>query len=167
MNEFIAKNKRLLKIYCIAALIMGWILVVFPGVKTAWLVYNLWRLGRYRMVMMGTVLELVFGQIILGIFLLAVAQFIRFLTSHSHEAGRLLRYIDKIIYLYAIGKVAQMIFIYIRLETMAEDAGPHFSVWGSFTTYAIPAIAFIMVLVGLGQILKRSIPVIEESKTLV
>ena len=164
MNEFIAKNKRLLKIYCIAALIMGWILIVLPTVKTAWLVFNLWRIGGYRMVI---VLELVFGQIILGIFLLAVAQFIRFLTSHSHEPGRLLRYIDKIIYLYAIGKVAQMIFLYIRLETQAEDAGPHFSVWGSFTIYAIPAIAWVLVLVGLGLILKRSIPVIEESKTLV
>ncbi len=164
MNEFIEQNKRLLKIYFIAALFMGWILVVFPGIKTAWLVCNLWRLGRYKMVIF---LELVFGQVILGIFLIAVAQFIRFLTSHSYKVSWLLRYIDKIIYLYAIGKVVQMIILYIRLEVIAEDAGPHFSVWGSFTTYAIPSTAFIMVLVGLGQILKRSIPVIEESKTLV
>ncbi len=164
MNEFIAKNKRLLKIYYIAALIMGWILIVLPTVKTAGVVFNLWRISGYRMVI---VLQFVFGQIILGILLLAVAQFIRFLTSHSHEPGRLLRYIDKIIYLYAIGKVAQMVFLYIRLETLAENAGPHFSVWGSFSTYAVPAIAWVLVLVGLGQILKRSIPVIEESKTLV
>jgi len=167
MNEFIAKNKRLLKIYYIAALIMGWMLIVLPGVKTALLVLNILRLGQNRMVMMGTVLEIVISQIILGVFLLAVAQYIRFLTSGSYKAGGLLRYIDKIIYLYAIVKGAQIIFIYIRLEIQAVDAGPYFSVWGSFTTYAIPAIAFIMVLVGLGQILKRSIPVIEESKTLV
>ena len=167
MNEFIAKNKRLLKIYYIAALIMGWILIVLPTVKTAGVVFNLWRISRDRMVMTSIVLQFVFGQIILGILLLAVAQFIRFLTSHSHEPGRLLRYIDKIIYLYAIGKVAQMVFLYIRLETLAENAGPHFSVWGSFSTYAVPAIAWVLVLVGLGQILKRSIPVIEESKTLV
>ena len=166
MNEFIAKNKRLLKIYYIAALIMGWILIVLPTVKTAGVIFNLylWRISGYRMVI---VLELVFGQIILGILLLAVAQFIRFLTSHSYEPGWLLRYIDKIIYLYAIVKGAQIIFIYISLEIQAVDAGPYFSVWGSFTTYAVPAIAWILVLLGLGLILKRSIPVIEESKTLV
>ncbi len=166
MNEFIAKNKRLLKFYYIAALIMGWILIVLTTVKTAGII-NLWRISRYTVVITSIALQLVFGQIILGILLLAVAQFIRFLTSHSYEPGRLLRYIDKLIYLYAIGKVAQMIFLYIRLETQAENAGSHFSVWGSFSIYAVPAIAWVLILVGLGLILKRSIPVIEESKTLV
>jgi hypothetical protein len=167
VNEFVKRNERLLKFYCIAALIMGWILIVLPGAKTAWLLWALCKISGHRLVMMGTVLELVFGQIVLGVFLLAVAQFVKFLTGPARGPGRLLRHVDKIIYLYAIAKVAQIVILCVRLEIMAGEAGPYFSAWGSFTMYAIPAIAFILVLVGLGQILKRSISIIEESKTLV
>jgi hypothetical protein len=167
MNSFIEKNKRLLKIYYIAALIMGWTLIILSGVKTALLVFNVFRIGDSRMVMMGTFLEMVFSQIILGTFLLAVAQYIRFLTSGSNKAGGLTRHIDKIIYLYTIAKVAQMRVVYISLTAQAKDAGPYFSAWRSFALYATPTIAYILVLVGLGLILKRSIPIIKESKTLI
>ncbi|MHC4265754.1 MAG: hypothetical protein ACYSUK_07465 [Planctomycetota bacterium] len=164
MNEFIEKNKQLFKIYYTAALIMGWILIVLPGIKSALLLFYILRAGEVRMIMMGTFLELVFGQIILGVFLLAVAQFIRFLISGSNKASGLLQHIDKIIYLYAIVKVARIIFVYL---SEAIEVGPFDSLWGSFTSFGIPSIAFVLILVGLGVILKRSIPIIEESKTLV
>jgi len=44
MNEFIERNKRLLKIYCIAARIIGWaLLLTIPAMIAVALLWN--RLG--------------------------------------------------------------------------------------------------------------------------
>lgn len=161
MNEFIEKNRRLLKLYCVAARIIGWILLI---TACTWTVSILSGYGRSSMPFVMPIT--IFIRILVGLVVLGVAQFIRYLFDREYQAGWILRHGEKILYLYAALRVIRIAFL-LFLDAKKMGDSVYYSPWGFLVLNGLPVVAGALILVGLAQILQRIMPVIEESKTLV
>lgn len=157
MNTFIEKNKGLLKFYCVAARIIGWLFLITAGI------WSISMLSGHVLLRPAsapfTEPIIIFTRIVVGLSMLGVAQFIRFLSETEYQPGWILRYIDKILYLYAAIHMVYFAYLFVY--------GAHNYPWRYLFFTGLPALAGPLIAVGLGNILKRIMPVIEESKTLV
>jgi len=194
MNEFIEKNRRLLKFYCIAARIIGWALLLLPVIILIWLLLTgTSRFGDFlswpphiekrlfhRQAFSLTdgqvdLLSLVIKFVLPGLLMLGLAQLIRYLSEKNYRPGWTLRCGEGILYLYAVLIIGQAIWNYVLGPGMkanmylVEGLRPGIYQVGLLTILASGLItaAKVVILIGLGQILARVMPVIEESKTLV
>lgn len=171
MNEFIEKNKALLKFYCVTTRIIGWVLLIAPGIGVATTVSGLIIKGhrphipsliQIPFIIQAVVLNFTF----LGLVALGVAQFIKYVFESQGQPGLLLRIGDKILYIYAglviLGAALKWAF---QMEAIKATAMSTLLV--SFVALLLPATAKALILIGLGKIFHRVMPVIEESKTLV
>jgi len=170
MNEFIEKNKGLLRFYCIATRIIGWALLIAPGIATVvqllsgTLMDNKYRLYILFLFVRQTILNFMF----LGLVVLGVAQFIRYLFERQYQPGWILRNADKILYLYAVLIIVGVVLEFFFHATMTIMKFPtESSLLLYLLGWALPTVAKVLILIGLSQILARVMPVIEESKTLV
>lgn len=164
MKDFIERNRKLLKFYCVAARIIGWTILVAVGV---WIALILAGLGGGNQDSKGFLLRsvpaFIFTYMLPGLITLGVAQFMQYLFERECRPGWILRYGDKILYLYA---VVQIVFDVLRhVHAVKVFAGFH--VWPMTILPMLFLAAKVLILVGLAQILRRIIPVIEESRTLV
>lgn len=175
MNEFIEKNRRLLKFYCLAARIFGWVLIC--GGTIWFLLFVLvtlavndaagtigWPHTSENFVYAST--SFVFEFILPGLIALLVAQFIRYMLETEYKPGWILRYGDKVLYVYSALLIGQNILMYYVLHVvlLEKNSPGHLLL---VQPLVVPLATKILILVGLGQILRRILPVIEESKTLV
>ena len=103
---------------------------------------------------------------LLGLVALLVAQLIRYMLEGENTPGHILRFGDKILYVYAAILIGQSTLIYYVLHLgLLSTLRP-----GRFLLVQpliVPLAAKILILVGLGQIFRRILNVIEEAKTLV
>jgi hypothetical protein len=103
---------------------------------------------------------------ILGILVLSIARFIKYLYSEETGPDWFLRHMEKVLYLYAIVLLAS-----IFIEYKNPSLSPEVLTIQSIALYLLPLILFkvalVLIIVGLGHIMSRILPVIEESKTLV
>jgi hypothetical protein len=169
MVQFIEKHRRLLQAYCLIARILGWFLIL-GGVFWVALVRRNMVGGlphipdilKISYALQAVILNFVF----LGLVALGVAQFIKYVFAREDQPGFLLRIGDKILYVYAglliLGAILTWVFQMLAIKAAAV---PTFLI--SFAGLLLPAMVKALILIGLGKILKRVIPVIEESKTLV
>jgi len=175
MNEFIKQNRRLLKFYCIAAQIFGWVLIC--GGTIWFLLFVLvtlavsdaagtigWPYTSENFAYAST--SFVFEFILPGLIALLVAQLIRYTLETEYKPSWILRYGDKVLYVYSALLIGQNILMYyfLRNELLGKYGSGHLLF---IQPSIVPLAAKILILVGLGQILRRILPVIEESKTLV
>ena len=161
MNTFIEKNKGLLKFYCVAARIIGWVLLITAG---TWTVSTLSGYSRSSTPFITSIT--IFIRILVGLVVLGVAQFIRHLSETDYKPGWILRHGEKILYLYAALRVIRITFLFfVDAKIMGDSI--YYSPWGFLVANGLPAVASALILVGLAQILRRIMPIIEESKTLV
>ena len=166
MNEFIEKNKGLLKFYCVAAQIIGWVLVILSAMPALLIPYIISGVFHEYpddiLPLLGALLEILFGRLPLGVIVLGVAQLIRYVSESEYQPGWLLRNGTRILYLFAVlmlvGPVIRYCFILPAMEPV-----------DIFSTemHLLADVSKMLILIGLGNILKRVMPVIEESKTLV
>ena len=172
MNEFIEKNRALLKLYCIAAQIIGWVLL--PG-GCIWIILFLSGPRQSDIVARGDALlyalsSMLYDFMFPGLIALGLAQFIRYLFGSEHKPGGILRHGEKIFYMYA-GFLIVKTFLRHVWYTHVWYAGiigeSTFSRLLFMQPFILPTVAKALILVGLGQVLRRILPVIEESKTLV
>ena len=170
MKEFIEKNKRLLTFYCATARIIGWVLVILSALPALSILSLLiFKMSFFRefllpeiLPILGSLLEVLFGRLPLGIIVLGVAQLIRYVSESEHRPGWLLRHGAGILYLFAalmlMGIVVRCFFLLPTIKSV--DSFP-------VEMYLLVDVAKMLILIGLADILKRVLPVIEESKTLV
>jgi len=171
MHEFIKNNRRLLKIYCVVSRIIGWILLIVPLVGITWVLLestdnfrgqNLFLLLRWP--------ENIVNVWILGFIALGIAAFIRYLFETESRPGWTLRHSERILYIGAVLVVIVAILNCISLiYTMRKYAGIG-HIYSLILGLLMPIVlcaAKVLILVGLGKILRRLMPVIEESKSLV
>lgn len=184
MNEFIEKNRGLLRFYCIAARIIGWVLLLLPVVIVIWTMLT--GVDSFRSFVSGMppyfsrhgqwqafgqwhkqpdLLSLVVKFVVPGLLALGVAQFIRYLSEADYRPGWILRCAEAICYLYAV----LIVFLALWSNVWRVEAMP-----GTYSATPLVGLASLLltaakaiILVGLGQVLARVMPVIEESKTLV
>ena len=169
MNEFIRQNRRLLNFYCIVAAILGWLLIAGG---TFWFYLSISSVDIYNSdrpdILLHLISSLVFDFFVPGLIALGVMKFIRYLEDTSKPA-HFLRNADCLFYMYAVFLVVKTYIRYFwysawyaELIIQSEASRLIF-----IQPFLLPTVAKVLILVGLGQILRRLIPVIEESKTLV
>ena len=168
MNTFIEKNRGLLKTCCVAAKIFGWIslsmgCLAAVGHSIA-LVTRIGDWAVFQDYFRNDVPWNVIQGIAAGLLALGIGQFIRFVYDNDYRPNWVLRNATRLLYTYAV-------VFGISLITRCIMASPH---WDHWAEIAIRLLAFIiygagtiLLSVGLALILKRILPVIEESKTLV
>ena len=168
MNEFIEKNKRLLKMYCLLAKFFGGILTFVGCIAViGHSVALISRVGDpnsfldyFVNVPWGMISFLPTGYLVLGL-----AQFIKYLLYDDYQPRWILGNMVKFLYLYAI-LLAAFLSIFCIIECNQNlDQGY------KIAYHALPFVFYgggkVLLLIGLGQVLRRIMPVIEESKTLV
>lgn len=165
MNEFIKKNRSLLHSYCISTRFIGWMLLIgailvpivqpLSGISAnsehrSFLIYLLCK-------------QVIMGYLLIAIVLLGLAQFIRYLYESEYRPGLILRHGIKVIYIYAIALIASpLLTCYFRMREYG-DVDINFELL-HVLLHAVPR---ALIFIGMAKVLKRTMPMIEESKTLV
>ena len=169
MNEFIEKNRRLLRFYCIAARIIGWFVLLVAAILVIVEVSSGGRFSSTKGLQKVFVLEGLFFSYMLPAFLaLMVGDFIRYLSETEYQPGWILRYADKVFYTYSILVILNAIWRHIYfaiLTAQYTDFSPSRLLY--VFLFVLLTAAKVLILIGLAQILRRVMPVIEESRTLV
>jgi hypothetical protein len=167
MNEFIEKNRGLLRFYCIAAQCFGWgVLVVVGAAVLGHSLALATRIGDSEAlaVYLPNVPWNMISFIPIGIVALGVGQFIRYLIDSECQLSWLLRHGDKLLCLYAVFVIGYYVLGFLRAFSFHTSL---FETLVRLLVFVLFPGAKVLVLIGLGQLLRRVLPVIEESKTLV
>ena len=168
MNAFIEQNRRLLKTCCIAAKIFGWPSLVMGCLATVGHSFALiTRISDHAMFMnyfRNDVPWNVIQGIAAGLLALGIGQFTRFVYDNDYRPNWVLRNAKRLLYIYAV-------VFGISLIIRGIMAFPHWDHWVEIAIRLLGLVIYgaatILLLVGLALILKRILPVIEESKSLV
>jgi hypothetical protein len=171
MNEFIEKNRRLLRFCCDALRSIGQVVLIL-GVLSVCAITTLvlfskfgnWHAPECFKMIIAMMPLGAFNIIFIGIGILGLAQFIRYLVERDYKPGWILRHGEMFFYLYALLTILSVVWVY----TIApSDFSPDMYSGVSVILVVISTAVKVLILVGLGQILRRLMPVIEESKSLV
>jgi len=106
---------------------------------------------------------------LLGLTLLGVVQFIRYLYDDEYQAGWSLRHGSSILYTFAaITFLVHIGGLLLRINyKTGMDADNYLGLSSDWPLSALLSVGIVLILVGTGQALRRIMPVIEESKTIV
>jgi len=174
MNEFIEKNRGLLKFYCVAAQSTALVLLILTPIFIVATIFSQGRISGVRgwPDLIYLLLRLLLIYIVPCSLALLVAQFIKCLTEEDYKPGWILRHATAILYLCAVLVAVeafwQWVFYTIIIKHSALDSFSTIppKLLCVFVSLLLTA-AKVLILVGLGQVIRRILPVIEESKTLV
>jgi hypothetical protein len=172
MNEFTEKNRRLLRFYCENLRTIGFLILIL-GLSSGFLIITLVVGSKYRGWHVTESFEqfMILGPLhffkifFIGIGILGLMQLIRYLVERDYKPGWILRHGDMFFYLYALLTILHVVWVYVNTPIYHSPAL-------YVRVPVILAIVFsasvkVLVLVGLAQILRRLLPLIEESKTLI
>ena len=168
MNTFFEQNRGLLKTCCVAAKIFGGISLSMGCLATVGhSIALISRVGDWAMFQdyfRNDVPWHVIQGIAVGLLALGIGQFIRFVYDIDYRPNWILRNATRLLYIYAV-------ILGISLIVRCIIAFPHWENWVEIIIRLLGFIIYsagtILLLVGLALILKRIMPVIEESKMLV
>jgi hypothetical protein len=182
MVQFIEKHRRLLRAYCLIAQILGWFLILggilwFFAIVTGNVVKAPQTDEQYIDILLYIAYSYVYDFVIPGLLAFAIGGLLDYLLRTEAKPHLILRMMDKLCYLYAI-------FLILRFFSAIQYFGnnPWWFVNFKFLTVSEmsvsarlllvqpllgPTLAKVLLLIGIGMILHRLLPVIEESKTLV
>jgi hypothetical protein len=171
MNEFIEKNRRLLKFYCenlrsigLLILILGLLSVCAIATSVLLSKFGYWHAPKSFEMIIAMPLS-VFNIFFIGIGILGLVQFIRYLVERDYKPGWILRHGDMFFYLYALLTILSVVWVYTIAPSYSSPS--IYTRVGVIFLTVISTTVKVLILVGLGQILRRLMPIIEESKSLV
>lgn len=167
MNTLVEQNKPLLQICCTTARIYGWLLLSLGGSAVVGHSFALaTRIGQWDLFsgyVQGLPWNVMSGAIV-GLLVLGIAQFIRFVIDDDYKPGWILKHMEPLLYTYAA-----LVCLYVMVIT--AFALPHWHAWAEIIVRILGRLIWsagnVLLLVGTALIIKRIMPVIEESKTLV
>ncbi|MGA2324228.1 MAG: hypothetical protein ABSG22_10315 [Sedimentisphaerales bacterium] len=178
MNEFIEKNSRLLRIYCVVAKCIGWFLLLVGVLLFAYAIWGIYTInaGQIRTVQQRESIEIstyvslthAFDCAIPGLLAFSISQLLVYIIRPEIKAGLMLRLADKLCYIYVV-----VLIVEAFISANSWFANPQLlEVSQRYRVLFIEALlsplpAKIILLIGAGVIIRRLLPVIEESKTLV
>ncbi len=169
MNEFVEKNKSLLRSYYIITRIIGWMLLIVALVIAVKSLSGFDVDDQFDFYMIYRLFQALSLRYVLIVFiLLGLAQFVRYLYESEYQPGLILRHGDKVLYLYALALIVNPILDYFyRMKIIGMTYANTNSLFLYLLIILLPAIARALIFLGMARVLKRMVPVIEESKTLV
>ncbi len=168
MNEFIQKNRGLLRFYYYAAKIIGWVMIAIAPFITIESIY----LGIRKVNESHTDIIIWFirfgivSYLCVGFILLGLALFIKYLYVEDAKPGWILRNFEKFLYLYAF-------FIATDIYLQFKGKGEY---WLNITLMQlitlvpfriISTLTQVLIIIGLGYIVRKVLHAVEESKTIV
>lgn len=184
MVQFIEKHRRLLQAYCLIARILGWFLIlggVFwlfaivkdfqSNVENIQVEADFWAYIVVPNFVAYLASSFVYDFVIPGILAFAIAGLLDYLLRPKARPPLILGMMDKLCYIYAlililkacIGYLWLVKFVkFLAISEMSESARILL-----VQPLLGPTLAKVLLLIGVGMILHRLLPVIEESKTLV
>jgi hypothetical protein len=181
MVQFIEKHRRLLQAYCLIARILGWTLTMggvfwfFSTVVTSTNV-SFWDespdplLCFLTFFFLYALSSLLYDFFLPGLIAFGVAQLLKYLITDDYKPDFILRNADRLLYIYAVFLVlinihrysGYVVFKFLEIVSKSEFSRILF-----MQPFLLPTLAKVLILVGIAQILRRLLPIIEESKTLV
>lgn len=171
MNKFIEQNKKLLKFYCTALRLSGWILLTLGLCSFASSIIILRYFGITAFATFTINAPLRFLPLILfGILGLGIAQLIQYCFNSKAQPGFILRYGDKFLYIYVVLILIVMIIRSVCGIKFSQGNDVNNAPIIFFCSICIATALFAakaLILIGMAQFLKRLIPIIEEHKSLV
>jgi len=173
MVQFIEKHRRLLQAYCLIARILGWFLIL-GGVF--W-VFAIVKISEEQqdvnfILYLGSSLasNFVYDFVIPGFLAFAVAGLLDYLLRPEARPRLILRMTDKLCYIYAAFVIYQAFcinFWFVHAKFPEITASSESAYILLVQPLLVPTVAKVLLLIGVGMILHRLLPIIEESKTLV
>ncbi|MCK5226227.1 MAG: hypothetical protein KAQ89_05875 [Planctomycetes bacterium] len=177
IQTFIEKNRRLLRFYCLVARILGWVLTVggvfwfFLTVATSMNVNfgeNTEPLLRFlTFFLLYAFSSLLYDFFLPGIIAFGVAQLLRYLITDDYKPDFILRNADRLLYTFAGLLVLTNICRYswyVDFKFLEIVSKSEFSRILFVQPFLLPTLAKVLILVGIAQIFRRLLPVIEEYK---
>ena len=170
IQTFIEKNRKLLLFYYWAMRIGGWMFLALAFLAAAGHSVALaTRIGDwdefYRYYQHDVPWGTFTNGLPTGLLVLGMAQLIRYLLRTDHKPDWILRNADKLLYTYT----AILISYYCWMGT--TEVISHFNEPYDFPLRLIMLVIFILVkllaLIGVAEVLRRLLPMFEESRTLV
>jgi hypothetical protein len=168
MNAFIEQNKNLFRSYSIIARILGWILLFsgcLNGIGGSIALFT--KLGQFQD-FRDIFCSLPFrdlNNIPVGLLALWISRFMRFLSDSDYNQDWLLRNASRLLYYYAAIVLIYNFIAIVGMHGFSIDQIP--AVIVRMIIFVLFGCIWSLAFLGLGFILKRIMPVIEESKTLV
>jgi cbb3-type cytochrome oxidase subunit 1 len=165
------KDRHLsLQYFCTTLEVIGWMLI-FLGIM--WFIYSmsggLSRPSEYTNInditkILTVISWFTFDFAFIGLIAVILAHLTRYIFNRYIHKSFLLRCSDKILYLFAVFTVCWAIFRWFYFLKTIEDF-----YWRRLLVEPLifPTVAKVLILVCIGQILKRILPIIEEYKSLV
>jgi hypothetical protein len=170
MNTFIEQNKKLLLFYYWVARIGGWVFLSMASLtffgKFVALTSRIGDMEEFRRFCEHDVPWGMFSDVLpTGILILGVSQLIWYLLDTDHQSRWILRNAHQLLYLYTAILIGCYCWIGIS-EVQAHLNEPH-----DFPLRAIMIAVFIVVkllaLIGVAELLRRLLPIIEEHRSLI
>ena len=170
IQTFIDKNRKLLLFYYWAMRVGGWIFLALVFLTAAGKSFALaTRIGDWQEFNRFLQHDVPWGTFTnglpTGLLVLGMAQLIRYLLETDRKGGWILRNADKLLYVYTA------ILICFYCERAVNEVIVHFNEPYDFPLRLIMLAIFILVkllvLVGVAEMLRRLLPMIDESRTLV
>ena len=171
MNEFIEKNRHLLKFYCDALRSIGQVVLVLGLLSVCAMFASLLlsKFGKWDVPesfkMIYAMPLAAFNIFFIGIGILGLGQFVKYLIEEDYKPGWILRHGDMFFYLYALLTVLSVVWVYTIAPSYRSPS--IYTQVGVISLIVFSTSVKVLILVGLGQILRRLMPIIEESKSLV
>jgi hypothetical protein len=170
MNEFIDKNRRSLRFLCDALHSIGQVVLIL-GMLGVFAIITLLLLSKFGYWQAPEGFKMIlkmplgaFNILFIGIGVLGLSQFIKYLVDKDYKPGWILRHGELFCYLYALLTILSVVWVY-TIDPF--DRSEHMNKSLPILIVVFSTTVRVLILVGLGQILRRILPMIEESKTLV
>ena len=175
MNEFIEKNSLLLRTYCVVAKGVGWFFLLVGALFFAYAIPGIYTMNagtaqQRKSIELSTYLAFThaFDFVILGLLAFSISQLLVYIIRPEVKAGLMLRLADKLCYIYVVVLIFEAF-----IAATSFFANPQLVEVSQFYRMLFiapllsPLPAKIILLIGAGVIIRRLLPVIDESKTLV
>ncbi len=167
-TRFVVENQRFLKLCAGAARFYGLLFLFVAAmmvVLPAFLAFSGMEGDKLRSWLGAMMLWRLLSLVLSGILALALSDLIMYVMEGEGEPKWLLRHADKVLFAYA----AFTVVVYVSL---AANTFSHGSRWRSSEVISVAfmllhAVATPPILVGIGIALRKILPILQESKTLV
>ena len=175
MTSGIERNRPLLRLYQTAARVVGWVLLCAGGVWLVLFVLGIlacvvaagemsWPGAPRNVAYAASTFALSFA--LPGVLALMIAQLIAHVLDVEGKPGWMLRHGTWFLYGFALVLIGQAVLIASGWE-MPTSADPDRAGLLFIGPSVVPLLAKVLVCVGLGHVLGRVLPIIDESKALV
>jgi hypothetical protein len=162
LNETIEKNERFLRVCSSVAKFTGVLLLVFIAIQIGGTIFLFFENGR-RVFANNVLCTFGYTWAFTALLLLGIDQLIKCLIETDFKPNWILRFADKIIYFYICCLCINFAYR-VTISWTDQNAGND---WVSMTFGTVSMLIKVLLWIGFGQVMRRIIPIIQESKTLV